>query len=437
MINCYTFYSYKGGSGRSTTAVNTVRHLADVLGASPEHPILVVDADLESAGLTYFFGYGDGNCYTDLFNDTIHTTKIILKPSLYFDRGPIEKRLFTDESAVWNAANDESLLGGLSLFFTKECHDRNPDAYSQESVRAMLDGVMLGQVEIDMLKACCASYESDRTLPEDKKRVDKYKLSLVALGQRLKTIHNDSSLSDTEKAEEKKKAIKRMLPATSFKDISSHFAKAEGTVKFLGVDVDYEGEQIVRGVNTVSAFSRLVRKCEKWGYCAIIFDSGAGVQSTAEAFHKISDVLVYCMRPTKQFRSGTRTQLANHKRPLEEEIKRKKQDGKVCADYKPIVLLPTAVPMYTAGSGSEALCAKRDEAIEGIKALAKDFATIVDSTFCDRDGVLNEVEVFKWEERILLSEEEIGGVPDQLRAFRKYRELATRLSELSRPCEDN
>ena len=53
---CFSFYSYKGGSGRSTTCVNTLLHLIRKMNAGPQHPILLVDTDLESAGLTYFFG---------------------------------------------------------------------------------------------------------------------------------------------------------------------------------------------------------------------------------------------------------------------------------------------------------------------------------------------------------------------------------------------
>ena len=50
MTACYTFYSYKGGSGRTTTLLNTTKHLIDKMGASPQKPILLVDSDLESAG---------------------------------------------------------------------------------------------------------------------------------------------------------------------------------------------------------------------------------------------------------------------------------------------------------------------------------------------------------------------------------------------------
>ena len=67
MTKCYTFYSYKGGSGRSTTAVNTVGHLIDVLGADSSHPILIVDADLESRKKDFNWKF-DGSKYPRFLN---------------------------------------------------------------------------------------------------------------------------------------------------------------------------------------------------------------------------------------------------------------------------------------------------------------------------------------------------------------------------------
>lgn len=48
-----TFFSYKGGAGRSTTCLNTMPFLAEECGASAQRPILLMDTDIESAGLTY------------------------------------------------------------------------------------------------------------------------------------------------------------------------------------------------------------------------------------------------------------------------------------------------------------------------------------------------------------------------------------------------
>lgn len=49
------FFSYKGGSGRSSLIYNTLPFLARELGATPEKPIVVFDMDIDSMGLTYLF----------------------------------------------------------------------------------------------------------------------------------------------------------------------------------------------------------------------------------------------------------------------------------------------------------------------------------------------------------------------------------------------
>lgn len=51
-----TFYSYKGGAGRSSTTLNTLPYLVQSLHASANAPILVLDMDLDSAGMTYLLG---------------------------------------------------------------------------------------------------------------------------------------------------------------------------------------------------------------------------------------------------------------------------------------------------------------------------------------------------------------------------------------------
>lgn len=51
-ISCF---SYKGGAGRSTLALNVVPFLAEMLGATKEHPLVLVDMDIDSCGLTYLF----------------------------------------------------------------------------------------------------------------------------------------------------------------------------------------------------------------------------------------------------------------------------------------------------------------------------------------------------------------------------------------------
>lgn len=48
-----TFYSYKGGAGRSSTAINTLPFLVNALNATAKRPLLLLDMDLDSAGMTY------------------------------------------------------------------------------------------------------------------------------------------------------------------------------------------------------------------------------------------------------------------------------------------------------------------------------------------------------------------------------------------------
>lgn len=48
-----SFFSYKGGAGRSSVAYNTIPLIAKKLGASADHPVIVIDMDIDSAGMTF------------------------------------------------------------------------------------------------------------------------------------------------------------------------------------------------------------------------------------------------------------------------------------------------------------------------------------------------------------------------------------------------
>lgn len=53
-----SFFSYKGGSGRTTTLYNTLPFLAEKLKATAEHPIVIFDMDYRSAGITILLSDG-------------------------------------------------------------------------------------------------------------------------------------------------------------------------------------------------------------------------------------------------------------------------------------------------------------------------------------------------------------------------------------------
>ncbi len=420
MTKCYTFYSYKGGSGRSTTAVNTVRHLIDALGANEEHPILIVDADLESAGLTYFFDCEDK--FTSLFIDTIHTTRVLKEPSLL--DGESGDQLFgvfdmDSQSAI---CEDRSLMEDLTEVFGNDY-----------DLKTLFDGITLLSSEREIFKRIVRIYQQVQTEPlkvSGKKIHDRYRL--IKLLSNMNRIHKDNTMSLSQKRTEKNKLLRGFLPAVGFVDVSSYFGIAEGTVKFLGTDVRFEGEQVLVGEDVVNVFRDLQLSCNEHGYSAIVFDSGAGVQSTAAALQEASHVLVYCMRPTGQFRKGTRNQLVEYREKLEETLQDNITDGEMPQNAKNVILLPTAVPMSLQNDEWS------DEAFKAIRGIATSYYTIVDDTFCTKETALNEVEQFKWKECILVSKEQVSGKPDEEKAYCTYQKLANKLVELSvAPVEDD
>lgn len=50
-----SYFSYKGGSGRSSLVYNTLPLLAKQLNASSQRPLIVMDMDIDSAGLSFLF----------------------------------------------------------------------------------------------------------------------------------------------------------------------------------------------------------------------------------------------------------------------------------------------------------------------------------------------------------------------------------------------
>lgn len=73
-MNRISFFSYKGGSGRSSLAYNTLPYIARNLNASPQRPLIILDMDIDSAGLSLLFDDLVEN--TDLFVQTVFETSI-------------------------------------------------------------------------------------------------------------------------------------------------------------------------------------------------------------------------------------------------------------------------------------------------------------------------------------------------------------------------
>lgn len=425
ITKCFTFYSYKGGSGRSTTLLNTAKHLIAELNVSPQNPMLIVDADLESAGLTYFFNMDLK--FTCKFQQSINTATLIFQNGSYFSDNTADMAFGTSEPMMRYPVS-----ASLAKKFEQA-------AQGQYVIDKLFADVNINSNEKLLLTAMTETYikfigaNSASNGNPDYDTLRNYNIAeLFAILHRIET---DGTLSAKEKAQRKEKAICDFLPAQQFADISDYFDAPEGSVKFLGADIKSK-DIVPHGSDLPSYIKKLILQCTYRNYAAVLFDSGAGTQSTPHALHRASDVIVYCLRPSKQFTKGTMVQLINTQNAVTAVAKTLNKQG---TDKKMIILLPTAIAETDADTG--VLC---DASFKEIEKIASSFPNIVDKTFCSKEKGLNEVNLFKWREVVLgtsltkqCSPEEAeilhaytreNTMPaDAKKAYNTYRQLAKRI----------
>jgi len=212
-----SFYSYKGGAGRSTTSWNTIERLVHLMNPTPENPFIIMDTDIESAGSTILY----------------NATSDFLKNSIY---------------------------------------------------------------------------------PSMQKR-----------------IKSKSNIEGTTKEERKKAFFNSMCPVGE--EFGLKDSNKKKSILLIGVDLERNTDIIDKaGTNEdqLSNFDFIVDQCEEHGASAVFFDTPSGTQGLARMSRSASDIIVTCMRPTRQFREGTT-------KALEEFIK---LEGSFPITY---ILNPTAV----------------------------------------------------------------------------------------------
>lgn len=114
-LKVISFFSYKGGAGRSTLAYNTIPLLAkEHLHPTKEHPIIIIDTDLDSCGMSYLLNVDadvrDDCCTQDLLKNGL---KSLERPEFIWQH-PNFKDLFAvgdhfgydKESILFLAAKD-------------------------------------------------------------------------------------------------------------------------------------------------------------------------------------------------------------------------------------------------------------------------------------------------------------------------------------------
>ena len=284
-----SFHSYKGGSGCTTTVINTLPLLIDELNADSNHPILVIDGDLDSAGLTYLLG-------ADQFFENTYDVK-------------------------------ELLSGSLPGKNVREMGENHPFL--------------------------------DKCLP-----------------------------------------------------VGDCFGKDKETVYFLGVNDNrfFEASDMVGGAEKV--VYELRRLCYQLGFKAIIFDSAAGEQFSAVLANRISQVIVSCLKPTKQSRLGTKRYL--------ERLEPMMVDEDTDEQVRRLIILPTSVPQKeTFIKGKE----QYSHTLSLIQEVIENLSYEINTVFLTEDTFgIPEVERFKWEEDILynLTVHET----DELEALKQFKVLA-------------
>ena len=121
-----SFFSYKGGAGRTSVLYNTVSYIAKRLNATPENPIVVVDLDIDSKGLSFLLKTDlDENEYTNSIQLMKHTgplfDRLNMTSSEYYSAMTPVGRLFglpysLDRSIVFITANSNDTLNGSNNF---------------------------------------------------------------------------------------------------------------------------------------------------------------------------------------------------------------------------------------------------------------------------------------------------------------------------------
>jgi cellulose biosynthesis protein BcsQ len=112
-IKTICFYSFKGGAGRTVCTANVARFLAKELGATKKRPVLLLDLDLDSAGLTILLGQGS------TFEGSKWSMYGILKGDLALDVDPVREDFFStrvvDVSAELGADSGTVLFVGSEV----------------------------------------------------------------------------------------------------------------------------------------------------------------------------------------------------------------------------------------------------------------------------------------------------------------------------------
>jgi len=169
-IPIISFYSYKGGSGRSVCVANTAGYVAELLGASSETPLLLVDMDIDSAGLTNVlsnaneFAESGVNIQSLLREDLTLLSDIEIKK---FKKGlvAVEKKVINESAAEGSVVLlGNTFEGRLESINTRTIHnlikrlrstDYNFCGILLDSASGRQPGAVMAHMVSDLVVYCC------------------------------------------------------------------------------------------------------------------------------------------------------------------------------------------------------------------------------------------------------------------------------------------
>jgi|GEM_PF-4931146 len=385
-----TLYSFKGGAGRTVCTANLIPLLAKKMGATNKTPMLVIDMDIDSAGLTHILEQ-----YPKFEDSDWVSTNFIIKggSEIYLYNKKYERVFFNEDYYMPNEVNNKNELIASSASIMRDwgIPSRVVELFKDINIRkSVLEGF------------------------------HKMMLRESTVGTKKKIIDELSTADDQRRLLKK---IAYLLPAYGMVDISDHFVETEGgSIKFIGLKQGIT-DKIVLG-DVQSKLTELILKCENANFCGIVIDSASGNQAIANAIHRIdNNILVYCMRLTKQFRDGTRLRLLDF-------INKAKPEKDAHCDSN-VILLPIAVPTVSY-KGNPYLSKLQAFAEYDIKRMCK----IISEEASGKNAKVKihddfvamgipEVESFKWQEEILYM------VPnrstDQEEALKRYAAVAEKI----------
>ena len=375
------FYSYKGGSGRTVVTANLVPLLVKELGATKENPILVIDMDMDSAGLTHVFKQ------YHRFEESNWVTSNLLKKDI----------------------GNEILLGHKDtkkIFFNKDDTQKlSADIIEKLKDTGLKDNSLKLLSEIELRESIIEGFK--------------------------KKIHEDINLlriklNDAKTKDEMIEFIEKNLPAFGMVEIPPEILGKDiprGSVRFIG-SKQVSKDSIIEG-DGIGKLEDLYLHCERENYSAMIIDSASGRQPSANIVHNISTdkVIIYCLRLSEQFREGTNLQLEyfiNSEKGVE--------------GITDIIILPVAIPK--SDYKDETLRKFKENALHYLrskfnelfkKAENKEKQVNILNDFIENG--IPEVESFKWHERILYNIKDLQ--EDENKALEVFKQLAKKIKDVT------